>query len=102
VVDNYIAPSLVKELVDEGIRVTRLTSSGGFFRQGNTTLLSGVEDDEVQLVLQVIKDYVQKEKLKKIKQVDSKGDAARRQKEKIYAEGMATVFILPIEKMMRF
>ena len=33
-------------------RATRLHSSGGFLKQGNATILVGVEDDKVDAVLQ--------------------------------------------------
>jgi len=102
VVSNQNAPMLVEELVDKGIRVTRLVSSGGFFRWGNTTLLSGVEDDEIPLVLQIVNDFVQKKKLEKIEKADKDQDISNRQKKSIYTEGMATIFILPIEKVIRF
>lgn len=45
------ADTAVDALVDQGFRVTRLASTGGFLRKGNTTLLIGVEDDAVQKVI---------------------------------------------------
>ena len=34
-------------LTGQGYRVTRIASTGGFLRRGNSTLLIGVEDDQV-------------------------------------------------------
>jgi uncharacterized protein YaaQ len=45
------ADTTVDALVDAGFRVTRLASTGGFLRKGNTTLLIGVEDEAVDKVL---------------------------------------------------
>ncbi|RME31343.1 MAG: hypothetical protein D6793_12330 [Thermoflexia bacterium] len=38
------AGAVVDHLVQEGYRVTRIASTGGFLRRGNVTLLIGVED----------------------------------------------------------
>ncbi len=48
VVERSKADAAVDRLVAQGFRVTRLASSGGFLRRGNTTLLIGL--DEHQLV----------------------------------------------------
>ena len=48
VTDDAVADAAVDTLVEQGFRVTRLASTGGFLRKGNTTLLVGVEDDKVQ------------------------------------------------------
>lgn len=38
-----------------GYSVTKLCSTGGFLRAGNTTILIGVEDEELEEVLNIIK-----------------------------------------------
>lgn len=43
-------------LSKNGFSVTKLSSSGGFLRLGNTTLICGVEDDKVKDVIKVIED----------------------------------------------
>ncbi len=47
VVQDLDADDVVSVLTQAGYRVTRIATTGGFFRQGNTTLLSGVEDEQV-------------------------------------------------------
>ncbi len=42
---------LVESLVARNYRVTTLATTGGFLKQGNTTLLVGVEDEQVEAVL---------------------------------------------------
>lgn len=44
VVERSKADAAVERLVAHGFRVTRLASSGGFLRRGNTTLLIGLEE----------------------------------------------------------
>jgi uncharacterized protein YaaQ len=41
------AEGVVRSLIEAGFRVTRLASSGGFLRRGNTTLLMGMEPEKV-------------------------------------------------------
>ena len=46
---------LVDALLEGEFRATRLHSSGGFLKQGNATILVGVEDGQVEAVLQLIR-----------------------------------------------
>ena len=40
--------------MDKGFGVTKLATTGGFLRAGNTTLISGVEDDKLDGALAII------------------------------------------------
>ena len=53
IVQDEDAGRLVSALMDKGF-VTKLATTGGFLRAGNTTLISGVEDDKLQDALGVI------------------------------------------------
>lgn len=44
VVQDYDIDRLLTEIVAAGLRVTRLASTGGFLRTGNTTVFLGVPD----------------------------------------------------------
>jgi uncharacterized protein YaaQ len=50
--------SVSRALVQAGFHLTRIASTGGFFRRGNTTLLIGTEDDKVEEAVQVIRSSV--------------------------------------------
>ena len=54
IVQDEDAGRLVSALMDKGFGVTKLATTGGFLRAGNTTLISGVEDDQLQDALSVI------------------------------------------------
>lgn len=54
VTDDSVADAAVDALVEQSFRVTRLASSGGFLRRGNTTLLVGVEDTAVTQAQQAV------------------------------------------------
>lgn len=52
--DNSSDP-VSQALISGGFRVTRIASTGGFFRRGSTTLLIGVADDQVDAAIEVIR-----------------------------------------------
>jgi len=56
VVQDKDSHRLSNQLVKRGFRATKLASTGGFLKAGNTTFLIGVEEDKVDDVLAVIKD----------------------------------------------
>ena len=45
---------LVSALMDKGFGVTKLATTGGFLRAGNTTLISGVEDERLDEALGIV------------------------------------------------
>jgi len=45
----------VQALTSESFRVTRVASTGGFFRKGSTTLLIGVDDDHVDAAIALLR-----------------------------------------------
>ncbi len=47
---------LVSSLNQEKIGVTRLSSSGGFLRRGNTTILIGAQEDQIELIRDIIRE----------------------------------------------
>jgi uncharacterized protein YaaQ len=53
VTENSAADPTVDALVEQGFRVTRLASTGGFLRKGNTTLLAGVEETAIERALAI-------------------------------------------------
>lgn len=42
-------------LTSAGLRVTQVASTGGFLRRGNTTLLIGLEDEQVESAIEIIR-----------------------------------------------
>ena len=42
-------------LTNNGIEFTRLATTGGFLRAGNTTLLIGIDDDRLDITLSLIR-----------------------------------------------
>lgn len=59
IVHDEDAHELVNKLTDEGYGVTKLATTGGFLRSGNTTLLIGVEVDKLDVVMEIVGDICQ-------------------------------------------
>ena len=56
IVRDQDANRLVEALIAREYRATRVNTAGGFLRRGNATLLVGVEDDEVDEVIEVVRE----------------------------------------------
>lgn len=56
-----------KILMENKIGSTKLSSTGGFLKSGNTTLVMGVEDEEVEKVIDLIKSKTTRKKVEKDK-----------------------------------
>ncbi len=48
--------SISNKMVDMGFNVTRIASTGGFLRQGRSTLMVGLEDEYVDQAIQAINE----------------------------------------------
>lgn len=55
IVQDSSAEDVIRALSAQHYFVTRLASSGGFLKAGNTTLISGVEEKEVDTVVSIIR-----------------------------------------------
>ena len=55
IVQDEDASHLISELMNEGFSVTKLATTGGFLRAGNTTLLVGVDDEKFDPCMDIIK-----------------------------------------------
>ena len=56
IVHSEDAGALVDALTDHEYRVTRLSSQGGFLKESNASVLVGVEEQQVEDVLSVIRE----------------------------------------------
>lgn len=55
IINSDDANSVSKALTDGGFHVTKLSTTGGFLKIGNTTFITGVDDDKVDDVVEIIK-----------------------------------------------
>ena len=59
IVNDVDAEGVLRRLVEAGYRATRISSTGGFLRRGNTTLLMGMEENKVDGALDIIRANTQ-------------------------------------------
>ncbi len=55
IVQDEDIEALTTALIDEGYRFTKISTSGSFLRMGNTSLMIGVEDDQVDEVMEILR-----------------------------------------------
>ncbi|MGH2401053.1 MAG: cyclic-di-AMP receptor, partial [bacterium] len=51
IVQEKDAGRLIDAITEDGIQATMLASTGGFLREGNSTILVGIEDHQLTQVL---------------------------------------------------
>ena len=57
VLRNADGEDVLQALLDANFRVTQIASTGGFMRRGNSTLLIGVEKEQVEATVQLIRGH---------------------------------------------
>jgi len=87
VVQNEDADAVVDALLEEEFRATRLASTGGFLRRGNTTLMIGADEDQVDRVMDLMRQHAR-----------SAGGPAQ---VGALQPAAATVFVLDLEEYQR-
>jgi uncharacterized protein YaaQ len=102
VVHNEDAANLVDVLLEGEYRATRLQSSGGFLKQGNATILVGVEDEQVDAVLELISAncHSRKQFVNPMPPIMEPGEFYMPYPVEVEVGG-ATVFVLPVERFER-
>lgn len=55
IIQDKDSDGVVEALVQEGLSITRMASTGGFLRQGNVTLLVGVEPEQIDPVIAILR-----------------------------------------------
>ena len=89
VVQNEDADNVVDSLLEGDFRATRLASTGGFLRRGNTTLMIGADEDQVDQVLDLIRRHARSGA---VPQDDAAG---------VTPPAAATVFVLDLDEYQR-
>jgi len=62
IVRNDNEDDVVSQLTQHRYSVTRLSTTGGFLKKGNTTLMIGTEDEKVDTAIQIIKEECSRRK----------------------------------------
>lgn len=100
IVQDEDAGRTLNGLTEAGYSVTKLATSGGFLKAGNTTLLTGVEDDQVDSAIAVIEKHSHSRRQLVAASTPMMGtsEIAINHSPIEVAIGGATIFVLPIER----
>ncbi|QXE01767.1 cyclic-di-AMP receptor [Terribacillus sp. DMT04] len=94
---------LTDALGDKNYKTTKLSTTGGFLKAGNTTLMVGCEDDQVDDVMDIIKDNCSQrnQMVAPISPMGGNADSYIPNPVKVEVGG-ATVFVLPVDSFFKF
>ena len=102
IVQDDDALDLIEELNDKGFRVTKLATTGGFLKSGNTTLMIGVEIDKVDIVINIIEEVCKRRKQVVSTQSGLSGESGMYMPFPLEVEvGGATVFVIDVDKFVK-
>ena len=98
IVQDKDSNRLANEFIDANIRATKLSSTVGFLKAGNSTFIIGIEDDRVQDALELIKKTCQSRKqyVSTPMSLDISLDGQVPYPVEVEVGG-ATVFVLPVD-----
>ena len=97
IVNNDDCHTVLDEITREGFSATKLSTSGGFLRAGNATLLIGVEEDKLEHLLEIIGKFCSKRKQVVQTQPTFNADFFVSVPVEVSVGG-ATVFVLDVEQ----
>ena len=102
IVHNEDAGALVDGLLDREYRATRLHSSGGFLKQSNATIIVAVEDDQVDMIVDIVRDTCtsRTQIVNPMPPIMEPGEFFMPYPLEVEVGG-ATVFVLPVERFER-
>ena len=102
IVQDEDSGRLVNNLMTEGYRVTKLATTGGFLRAGNSTLLIGVDEDKFDGAMTIIEKVCKSRKQIATAPSPISGSTG------VYVPypievmvGGATIFVLDVDKFIK-
>ncbi|HHY05309.1 MAG TPA: hypothetical protein GX534_09015 [Thermoanaerobacterales bacterium] len=100
VVQDNDVPKLLENLMQKNFGVTKLASTGGFLKSGNTTLMIGVQDDKLHELMEIIEKVCKPRKQVVTPFPGGPGDAYVPYPIEVKVGG-ATVFVLNVERFVK-
>ncbi|MGM0378788.1 MAG: cyclic-di-AMP receptor [Bacillota bacterium] len=101
VIHDEDSHDVIKKLSKNDYGVTKLSSTGGFLKTGNTTLMIGVDEDEVSHVIDIIKEKCQTRK-EYTMATSMIGEASTFMGEPVEVTvGGATIFVLDVDNFIQ-
>jgi len=102
IVQDDDADTLLDDLMAAGYRATLISTTGGFLREGNATVLVGMEQEKVPEVMQIIETNcsARKQYVTPLPPIMEPGEFYVPQPVEVQVGG-ATVFVLGVEDFQR-
>lgn len=102
IADSNDADRLMERLVRGGMPATKIGSTGGFLRRGNATVLSGVAEEDVAAVVEIVGEecHARREFIP-VQTLPFLGDSALIADPVEVRAGGAVVFVIEIERFVR-
>ncbi len=102
IVNGDDAHELTEALKGQGFQSTKISTTGGFLREGNATILVGVDDDKVATVLDTVRENCHRrtQYVNPLPPVMEPGELYMPNPVEVEVGG-ATIFVLNIERMER-
>ena len=101
IIQNDDKKALTRALIEHDISVTQISSSGGFLRGGNTTLMIGVPKEKLDVALETIKEHSSRRKIVTANATGIPHNVDSVSIPMSVTVGGATVFILEVEDFFR-
>ena len=104
IVQDEDSSRLISRLMQTGLSATKLATTGGFLKAGNTTLLLGVDEERVQDALQVIESVCKSRKQISTVSPSVSGGISQNEYSSYPIEvtvGGATMFVLTVDQFLK-
>lgn len=101
IIQDHDANRLTKALGKKGFRSTKLASTGGFLKSGNTTIMIGCEEEQLGDAIDIIKEECSEKTKASVSSYPMRAKTDLFNMKEIEIGG-ATVFVLPVESFFRF
>ena len=98
IIHNDIAEQVGNALSQNGFYATKLSTVGGYLKNGNMTFLTGVADERVDELIGLIRHYSESS----FEIMDEKSNGGFSSFPVEVKAGGATIFVLPIERFEKF
>ncbi len=103
IIQDDDAADLLDILTENGFRVTKLATTGGFLKSGNTTLMIGVEEEKTKEVLNIIEDTCKLREQVVTSPSPMAGSTGVYIPYPVEVEvGGATIFVVDVDQFIRF
>ena len=102
IVQDDDSENLIRSLNENNFKVTKISSTGGFLKAGNVTILSGIEDEELDKFMVILEENSKTREVKRtIQPVNIPGQAMIPVPISVKVGG-ATIFVIDVVDFKKF